>query len=264
MYEYNIKNYKKIINYIKMKGYEFSSYTNQKVCNKSIFLRHDIDYSLDLAVIFAKINNLLGVKGTFFIQVRCPIYNILAFNSIENLKEIVKNNQDIGIHLVLPDNKIECIDIKYLEKLLNNDYEILSGIIPETKKVFAWHNPSSIFNADKTLIDIHIGDFINAYGKFAESEVPYYADSNMRYTLDELIGIIDKGEQLLQYAIAPMQWWPEKNEMKYVMSSVFSKKIKEIEEEFLTNNIYNKFYKNGMSLTQHLKIREIIEEGFNE
>ena len=61
------------------------------------------------------------------------------------------------------------------------------------------------------------------YGQFGSRNVRYVADSNMRYTVKELLGIVGTVDVALQLALAPMQWIPGCENIVEVLGEVTSR-----------------------------------------
>lgn len=81
-------------------GYEFlafddlSRFEDKKVC----LLRHDIDVDLGAALEIAKIEATLGVRSTYFVMLRSPVYNLLGRANTRLLQEILSLGHWLGLH----------------------------------------------------------------------------------------------------------------------------------------------------------------------
>ena len=69
--------YENLISKLQKHGYQFASYYDYKSFEKSVIMRHDIDYSLQKSVELAEFENQLGIQSTYFILISSPFYNIV-------------------------------------------------------------------------------------------------------------------------------------------------------------------------------------------
>jgi len=93
--------YRNLIQLAITAGYEFIDF-GQKASDdgRFLFLRHDVDYSLSMALRLAKINHSLGVQGTFCVLLRSQIYNILSYWGLKIANEIIGLDQNLALHYV--------------------------------------------------------------------------------------------------------------------------------------------------------------------
>ena len=222
--KFNKDFYKELLQTCKQNGYEFV-FTDRffQVSEKSIFLRHDIDNDLGLAVEMARIENSLSIKSTYYIMVRSPMYNIFSRENALFIKEIIKLGHNIGLHFdieYLPNYNIEIVKHEILREsgIIENEFNI--GV-----SSFSYHQPSRDV-LDKRLV---IPSKVNVYNMDIDIQAKYFSDSNMnedRITslLDYIKEPIDHKIQLL---IHPM-WW-----MRDIQSDSYN-----IWNEVMANNMY--------------------------
>ena len=253
---YNLDNYRALLRLALASGYNFADYEIESPKGKTIFLRHDIDYSLNWALLFAEINSGLGVSSTFFVQLRCPLYNIYAYPSQLAIKKLIRFGQKIGLHVVIENEPKDHDDI---ELFIKEEWRVFKEIVPEASRVFAWHNPSALDHLNE-FKGAEFGGLLNAYGEFAGGEYPYKADSNMRYSYSELERIISSDIPVFQLALAPLQWIPGKPDMKGALASTMVQKIIDSEQEFQTNIIYHESLSEGISDRALFSIEKIITD----
>jgi hypothetical protein len=63
-----------------------------------LLLRHDLDHSLRAALVLARIEAELGVRATYFVQVACPFYNLLAPEGRAFVRELADLGHEVGLH----------------------------------------------------------------------------------------------------------------------------------------------------------------------
>ena len=106
--EFTYEAYKNMILNLRNNEYKVVGYNND-FKEKTVILRHDIDFSLEKALDIAKLENQLGVFSTFFILLSTDFYNINSIKSLEILKNIIRLGGKIGLHF---DEKKYLIDEK--------------------------------------------------------------------------------------------------------------------------------------------------------
>ena len=93
--EFNYKGYTSLLETAINSGYKFVSFNEVKTINSEKFcvLRHDIDVSLKAAFEMAEIEHKLGIKATYFLMLRSPIYNLLSRSNHTYVKKIIDLGQ---------------------------------------------------------------------------------------------------------------------------------------------------------------------------
>ena len=87
---FGIDSYTRILEAAQAGGYAFLAFTVEPPQSPGIYLRHDVDNSLECALEMARVNARLGVCGTFFVQLQSEIYNTFSQRAMEVLAEISK------------------------------------------------------------------------------------------------------------------------------------------------------------------------------
>ncbi len=67
-------------------------------CEKLIILRHDVDFSLENALKFAKIEAELGIQSTYFIRFHSKYYNPLELKNYNIIQTIKNLGHEISLH----------------------------------------------------------------------------------------------------------------------------------------------------------------------
>ena len=90
MKAFSYKEYAKIIEWVKS-HYNILQFTDiTKNTPEFCVIRHDVEYSIDRAYNLAKLEETMGVKTTYLIQIRNNCYNALSVKNIPILHEIQK------------------------------------------------------------------------------------------------------------------------------------------------------------------------------
>lgn len=254
-YGYNLTNYRAVLAALKAEGYRFASYCDPAPQGKCVFLRHDIDLSLEYAERFARINAETGAVGTFFLQLRCEMYNLLAFETLAAVERIAALGQHIGFHAVIRPGAT----VVTLAEDLHRDFALFRALIPRALPVFAWHNPSILQAEGFAHLEAEFEGLANAYGVFCGGKHPYYADSNMRWSFSQIMDLVRGGEPVFQLALAPMQWCPEEADMPGVLASSLMLRLSEMERALRLNHVYKERLPGGLPEPVFRSIRATLD-----
>ena len=99
---FTVQHYQDTINRFLDSGYHIgpvSDYFQNKIYNKHILLRHDVDFSLDYALDMALLEKDLGVRATYYILVRSSIYSSISDEGTKTIREIKRAGHEIGLHI---------------------------------------------------------------------------------------------------------------------------------------------------------------------
>lgn len=149
--------------------------------NRFCVLRHDIEFSVDRALLLARIESDLGVTSTYTVQLRNNTYNALSQKNIEVVQEIKKLGHQIGLHQNPPKMSDDEL-VEYIQK----DIEALEHYYGFEVDRFAFHRCGS--NPQILEKYVQVPDKINCYDKRffhyfkgnkpKDFKVHYLADSN--------------------------------------------------------------------------------------
>ena len=213
-------------------GFKPVSFHQEAWPHKALLLRHDIDYSLEMAVELARVNAELGVAGTFFILARGHAYNPTSRASAERIEALVTLGQRLGLHVARGDDNIA------------RDFEYLSGQFP-LERVFSWHNPTP------ALLEKHrerevIAGLTNVYSSRFLDEAVYCSDSNFGRSYDELAAAFEGTKPAVHLLIHPINWVAGGDSMLEVFEHAWPYLIRESELEARTNRVYSNALPDGI------------------
>jgi len=246
MGEFCVASYRRIIRLFIKESYECVTFGTKRVMGRRhLFLRHDIDYSLEVAVRFAEVNSSLGIRGHFFINLRSPLYNALARRNVSCLRQIADLGQDIGLHYYFaPQAGPDSLE-RVIEEV-RNECDLLRGILGKaSKRAVSWHNPSVLGEGYRDLVASKIPGILNV-NSLGNEGVVYVSDSNHRYTVDQWLKMPMKGHERIQALFHPFQWVLGAPKMEGVLAGVWKQVIREHESEYLTNHVYRARFPNGL------------------
>lgn len=225
---FSFKHYNELLKTAK-KQYKFcffSELPDNKI--DRIYMRHDIDLSLEKALILAEIEHKNKIVSTFFIRLDTPYYNLFnpTFNKI--VKKIIKLGHQIGLHFDEKICQVKKITQNILELEIIKQFEILERDF-NINKVVSFHRPSS-FVLNKSF---GCEQFINTYQPLFFKKMKYISDSRGEWKEKCLCQLLkDNRFQNIQALIHPIWWDREEKDSNKDLTHFLKEKI-----EFLDNSI---------------------------
>lgn len=119
-------------------GYRFTTFREfmPPFDRPALLLRHDLDHSLRSAAALAEWERELGTPATYFVQVACVFYNLLAPESREIVRRLTTLGHEVGLHYDAQryqgDGGMEQLrrDVRLLSELAEQPVESASQHIP--------------------------------------------------------------------------------------------------------------------------------------
>ncbi|MBK7091894.1 MAG: hypothetical protein IPH59_09250 [bacterium] len=95
---FSFDHYSYIMSQFLQGGYQFLHFTDAPKAEKYIYLRHDVDRSLEKALALALLEQQLGIKSTYFVRLHSRYYNCYSFPGLKALRDIRSAGHEIGLH----------------------------------------------------------------------------------------------------------------------------------------------------------------------
>ena len=175
---------------------------NEDYINRSILLRHDLEFSVPIALGMAKTEAELGIKATYFIQLHSEFYNTFEKENIKAIREMIKLGHQIGLHF---DSHFWDINTELqLEKCISLDKETLEKYTGKVVYAFSFHN-----NTEFTLScrKERYGSLLNVYSDYFRNNYAYNADSLGYWRFERLEEMLrGADENALQVLIHDGMW----------------------------------------------------------
>jgi hypothetical protein len=115
---FDLTHYRELLDAAKAGGYDWAAFDHVPRPG-DIYLRHDVDLSLEAAVEMARIEHDLGVRATYFLMRESAFYNLESHVGLSTQRQLREWGHHVGLHAVHP--RME-----------------LDGRFDD---VIAWHNP---------------------------------------------------------------------------------------------------------------------------
>lgn len=80
-------------------GYSFELFDGKYSVEKIVYLRHDVDFSVEFAYAMAVIDQSLGIKSTFFFLPNSDLYNLYSKRIFDLVSRIIEMGHDICLHI---------------------------------------------------------------------------------------------------------------------------------------------------------------------
>lgn len=201
--DFTLSNYRNLLS-LALANYEFKLFT-QEYQNKSILLRHDLEFSVPIALRMAQMEAELGIRSTYFVQLHSEFYNTLEKSSLKDIKLIEKLGHQIGLHF--DSHFWEIQDESQLDRSIEFDKSILERYLGTQIKAFSFHNNTPFTlscRKDK------YGGLINVYSDYFRERYAYNADSLGYWRYERLEDRLKEAkEDALQVLIHDGMWQDE-------------------------------------------------------
>jgi hypothetical protein len=231
--------YRDLIRRAEAAGWSFGSFVDPPGADRrTIYLRHDVDYSLELAVELAELNSDLSVSGTFCVQLRAQLYN--AFERVEagRLLRLRALGQQVGLHFVIDPGSVPT------PEAVRQEFELLRTLVADAAPTFSWHQPTTeLLEA----VDFDVPGLVNAYGHRFFREMPYLSDSTHRASMEELQTEVGKvAGTALQLLLHPVNWIAGGSSGVEILVRGWVRVLRDQERTLLANRTYADRFPNGM------------------
>lgn len=203
MIEFTFKGYSDLIETLRVSGYSFADYHNYESFNRCVVLRHDIDNSIEKAVVIAEMERKMEVRSTFFVLLRTDFYNPVSKKGMAGLKKIQALGHEIGLHF----DEMAYDALDGIVDAIKHEAGILSNIIGSPVTTVSMHRPSQ-----KTLdANYDLNPMVNSYGKTFFNDFKYLSDSRRRWR-EPVLDIIKSSQYERLHILTHPIWYQEEEE----------------------------------------------------
>ena len=204
---FTYEQYQNILRSALENGYEFIGFQALQGCRqrgqKVCLLRHDCDNDLTAAARMARIEEEMGVRSTYFVMLRSPLYNLISIPNTKLVREIIQRGHWIGLHFdeffyrdTVPEQITDYVERE--RTALSYEFNVAVDVV-------SFHQPSKkILNNQIKL------NCINTYDLKHMGRVFYLSDSNMTWKKGCPSKVfMSKKFPRVQLLLHP-EWWTEK------------------------------------------------------
>jgi hypothetical protein len=149
---FDLTHYRELLEAAQGGGYRFAAFDHDPKPG-DLFLRHDVDLSLEAALELAEVEHDAGAQATYFLMTESVFYNLASPAGERALVRLRELGQRVGLHAVWP------------RATLDDRFD----------RVIAWHNPDSDYMHDPVEQAVNVME-----SRFFSPET-YRSDSNQRW-----------------------------------------------------------------------------------
>ena len=204
--EFKFSSYEKCLSFALEEKYNFVNLSNaMEMDDKSILLRHDIDFSLDHALKFAEIEKSLNIQATYFVRTHCKYYNALSYSSKEILNKLESMGHIIGLHF-----EEDYYTEENLYESMQLEKTILDSLLHNPLKHIAPHEPTRTNRMEYDINKLaEVGIDFQAYDKKILEKYKYISDSSGKFKDGFLEEHLVKNKETYLYVLTHPVWWYE-------------------------------------------------------
>ena len=149
---FDLGHYRELLHAAQEGGYRFATFDEEPTPG-ALFLRHDVDLSLDAAVRMAELEAEVGAPATYFLMNQSVFYNLASAEGTATIARLRELGHRVGHHAVFPEAILE-------ERL---------------DMVLAWHNP------DPEYMTAPVDGAVNVMAAPYFAPETYRSDSNQHW-----------------------------------------------------------------------------------
>jgi hypothetical protein len=149
---FELDHYVELLEGARAGGYRFAPF-GEGPERGDLFLRHDVDLSLDAALRMAELEAGLGVRATYLLMTESIFYNLASSEGVETIARLRALGHPVGLHAVHPNATLD----------------------DRFDAVVAWHNPQPEYMTDP------VEGAINVMGERYFDPATYRSDSNQHW-----------------------------------------------------------------------------------
>jgi hypothetical protein len=206
---FDLDHYRELLDAAAAGGYRWASFDAEPTAG-DLFLRHDVDLSLEAALAMARLERDAGAHATYFLMRESVFYNLDAALGRETLDELRALGHAVGLHAVYP------------RAVRDERFD----------PVVAWHNP------DPEYVHDPVDGLVNVMAAPWFTKGKYRSDSNQHWREgcphEELRA---GGFEWLQLLVHPEIWVYSGSTMGETMHAMLEQKQAELLEYLVNDRI---------------------------
>jgi hypothetical protein len=149
---FELDHYRELLEAAKRGGYRFRFFDGEPE-RGDLFLRHDVDLTLEAAAQVAELEAGVGVHATYFLMKESVFYNLASHEGRAVLEQLRALGHRVGLHAVWPEAELD----------------------DRFDPVVAWHNP------DPDYVSVPLDGLVNVMAAPWFSPETYRSDSNQSW-----------------------------------------------------------------------------------
>jgi hypothetical protein len=192
---FGIEKYKSLLSDLKEEGLVPSTnWIDNKNIN-SLFLRHDIDFSIEYAHQLATLEFDQGINATYFFMFSSNMYNLISNQNQRLAKEISDMGHKISIHF-------DPTSYKSLDRF-KGEKDLFESLFNTKIDIVSIHRPGPFLNNN----NISLGGIPQTYNDLYFKKMKYISDSGGKNIFPQISEYLKSSrEKALHLLIHPI-WW---------------------------------------------------------
>lgn len=195
---------------------------------RRLFLRHDVDLSLERAYRMAVLDHEMSIRSTFMLMPFSRLYSLEEDRGVEVLREMRAMGHELGLHLALePGVEPESWESAHLQEQMRSHRLALEACVKAEVRSFSLHQPARALLGGP----LQPGDMVNAYSE--ELMALYVSDSRGKWAggspTDRLL---QSPERIAQLLVHPIWWGQESLEPRFRLQAFYERSTRGTTEAF--------------------------------
>ncbi|MCG8551790.1 MAG: hypothetical protein MI799_15415 [Desulfobacterales bacterium] len=237
-YSFTRAQYLSLLEALRQGGYTYGFY-DEAPRSKTVFLRHDVDKNVHMALEMARIEHEQEVRASYFFLLRGGLYNLLEPETSQAVREIAGLGHKIGLHCDL--NRIpggyNDVDSAVLKEL-----DAFAAVCPvEPSRMVTFHNPPPEVINHTPANEAYLSGYAPS---FMLPETKYISESNACWREGFPTEMIRSGQwPRLQILVHPLWWmWDSPRKTTEILAEILSGRGRE-QDGYLrhSNRLWHQF-----------------------
>jgi len=183
---------------------------SKRTTKPGLIIRHDVDLDLKLCEHMVIVEKRLGVRSTFYVMVRSPLYNPLAPNESEFLRWLIAEGFEVGLHFdPVPHEQLIGQNHLNYKRCILEDASILSTVFNSLGhthvRSVSFHNCGTRAFSQNLVFAADGADLVLENAWFDSGR--YISDSRMQLPMENVFAFVEHcGQEQLMLNIHPEHW----------------------------------------------------------
>lgn len=218
---FGLENYKNLIEILLENNYIFSANWNINPKSKTVLMRHDIDFSVEYALILADFEKSMNMCSTYFFMLSSNMYNLLSGVNKRRVREIVQMGHKVSLHF---DPTVH----KSLDGFLK-EREVFQLTFGVQLDVVSIHRPGTFLENN----NIELFGTRHTYQDYFFKELKYLSDSGGKDVRESISSfLVSENCRALQLLTHPIWWVNHASSQTSALNTWRTKNL-----DFVTNEI---------------------------
>ena len=218
---FRLVDYQAILETVRRQGYAYGRFTDHEAGGRVVYLRHDVDNSLESALRMAELEARHDAVATYLVLVRSPNYNVFSGASVRTLHRIGELGHEVGLHFTAEEHDPTDLAAD-LPACIEGDAQLLEQALRAPVRVFSFHNP-----AGKGDYAADVPGLVNTYeDRFVAR---YLSESNMRWRHGSPVEVLREArDPVIQILVHPFSYRADLLSDRDVLLWFLRDKVKEL------------------------------------